>query len=547
MYGLPRLPAADGIKKHISTVFKGYDHRLGAGDGTLWDMENLTGDYYPLLGSRKPRYSVEEIAKPNGFYCHDGKWWVNGNKLYKDGTLKATLTAYETDVYRTMVSLGAYIVILPDKMYYNTATSASGTLGATTTQTGATIKNGTYAGESAVGNTIYKSGVDWASLGYHVGDAVTITDVNDGAYSITDPVIIREISGGELHFYENTFWDDPDHADVTGLDLTITRSVPDMDFICENENRLWGCKGDHIYACKLGDPFNWNVLDGLSTDSYQVDVGSVGDFTACCSYLGYPVFFKEEHIYKVYGDRPSNFQVMGSATLGVEEGSSRSPAIAGETMFYLARTGVVAYAGGIPQSIHGVFGTERYRNAVGGSDGVRYYISMQDTRNNWHLFVFDSTTGLWHREDNKHVLDFGWNGELYFLDSTGTIWLNGNARTVDAGAVIEAPLTSMAEFGDFTESKSSGWSSSTPQPNKKGTAKIQIRIELEANATVIIDMQFDSDGVWRNVSTLETTVKRSYYLPIIPRRSDHFRIRFRGTGQWRLYSLVRENYIGSEL
>ena len=85
-----------------------------------------------------------------------------------------------------------------------------------------------------------------------------------------------------------------------------------------------GCgaaKGDTVYASKLGDPFNWNVFDGLSTDSYAVDVGSAGDFTACCSYLGYPCMFKEEHIYKVYGDKPSNFQVMGSASWGWKRGA----------------------------------------------------------------------------------------------------------------------------------------------------------------------------------------------------------------------------------
>ena len=39
--------------------------------------------------------------------------------------------------------------------------------------------------------------------------------------------------------------------------------------------------------------------------------------------------------------------------------------------------------------------------------------------------------------------------------------------------------------------------------------------------------------------------KRSYYLPIIPRRCDHFRIRMSGQGECRLYSLVREVYTGS--
>lgn len=97
------------------------------------------------------------------------------------------------------------------------------------------------------------------------------------------------------------------------------------------------------------------------------------------------MLFKEEHIYKVYGDKPSNFQVMGSASLGVEAGSDASIAIAGETLFYLARTGIVAYSGGIPQQVGAAFGTQRFRNAVGGSDGTKYYVSMKDTDDAWHL------------------------------------------------------------------------------------------------------------------------------------------------------------------
>lgn len=98
---------------------------------------------------------------------------------------------------------------------------------------------------------------------------------------------------------------------------------------------------------KLGDPFNWNVFEGLETDSYAVDTGSAGDFTGCVSFLGYPVFFKEDHIYKVYGSIPSNFEVMGSATLGVAKGCGGSLAIAGERLLYLSNSGVMIYSGGI--------------------------------------------------------------------------------------------------------------------------------------------------------------------------------------------------------
>lgn len=525
--GLPSMAYADGIRKAKQTKFGGYNHNLHAQDGELWDMLNLTSDLNPLLSPRRARWLLQKLQRPNGFYAKDGLYWVDGTGFYADGAQKGTVT----DSRKKFASIGAYIIILPDMAWYNRLTGEFGSM--TATWSGSVkLQDGTYVGEAAKANTIYRAGVNWADI-FREGDGVTISGCTTHPEN-NKTAIIREIDGNYLRFYENCFVIN-DGGDTENL--TLTRAIPDLDYICENENRLWGCKGDTVYASKLGDPFNWNVFDGVATDSFAVDVGSAGDFTGCCSYLGYPCFFKEENIYKVYGDKPSNFQVMGSASLGVEEGSHGSLAIAGEVLFYLSRTGIVAYSGGIPQSVAAPFGTDRYRNAVAGSDGTKYYVSMQGADGGWTLFVFDTRTNLWHKEDEREIVGFGWNSELYFLDGEGSIWLNGNARTVPEGATPEEAVESMAEFGDFVED----------DPNKKGTAKIQVRMELDAGASVTIYMQFDSDGVWREVKTLTTTVKRSFYLPIIPRRSDHFQIRFNGTGGWRLYTLVRENYSGSEL
>ena len=523
---LPSMVYSSGIRKYQQVQFGGYNHNLSAKDGELWDMENLTSDFYPLLSPRLPRYKVETLTKPNGLYAKDGLYWVDGTGFYAEGEKKGDVS----DSRKVFSSLGAYIIILPDKAYYNKLTGEFGSLAASWSGS-AKIQNGTYAGEDAEANTIYASGADWEEH-FKAGDAVTISGAEAHPEN-NKTIVIREIDGDNLRFYENSF------VIAEGGDtenLTISRDVPDMDFLCENENRLWGCKGDTIYSSKLGDPFNWNVFDGLSTDSFAVDVGSAGDFTACVSYLGYPVFFKEENIYKVYGDRPSNFQVMGSASLGVETGSHLSPAIAGEVLFYLSRAGVVSYSGGIPQIISAPFGTERYKNAVGGSDGVKYYVSMEHD-GEFTLFVYDTRYGLWHKEDHLQAISFGWDQDLYFLSADGALWLNGNAREAPEDAVSEGVVESAAEFADFVENS----------PNKKWTSKIQLRAELDAGATLKIEIQFDSDGTWNLVSQMETTVKRSFYLPIIPRRSDHYRLKLTGSGDWKLYSMVRENYIGSEL
>ena len=524
---LPKMRNEDSIRKNQLTTFGGYNHTLGAGDGEIWDMTNMTSDFHPLLASRTPRYQVASLKNPNGFYAHDGLFWVDGTGFYADGKKVGEVSNSEKHI----TSLGIYIIILPDKLVYNRKTGEFKGMEASWTGP-VKIQDGTYAGETAKANTIYAQGANWSNL-FSVGDAVTIEGCTKHEANNFTP-IIREIDGDYLRFYENTFVIDEGGDQESSV--TIKRTVPDMDFLIENENRLWGCKDDTIYASKLGDPFNWNVFDGLATDSFAVGVGSPGDFTAAFSYLGYPCFFKEEYIYKVYGSKPSNFQVMSSASLGVEKGSHKSLAVAGEILFYQSRVGIAAYSGGIPQSISQELGSGRFKNAVAGSNGVKYFVSMEDGSGQWNLFVYDTRHKLWHREDDTQAVAWGWNQELYYMDKDGYIWVTGNVRDVPDGATQESNIQSVAEFGDFVEAS----------PNKKGTSKIQLRMELDEGASVTVHIQFDSDGEWHQVDTLTATKKRSFQIPILPRRSDHFRLRFTGVGQWRLYSLARESYVGSE-
>lgn len=521
---IKRMPAVrngDGIGKIQQVQFGGYWHTPAAQDGEIYDMENMSGRDFPLLSTRHPRWMWRKLKKPNGLYAHDGMYWVDGTTMYENGRAVGTVS----DGQKRFASIGTYIIILPDMMYYDRLTRYFGSLAAKWSGE-VEFKDGEYAGVEAKGNTMTTTGEEFP---FRAGDAVTISGSGENDKSI----IIREVSedGKTLVFYENSFVNGRRDA------VTVRREVPALRFACENENRLWGCDGDTIYASKPGDPFNFNVFDGLSTDSYAVTVGSAGDFTACVSYMGYPCFFKENQIYKVYGSKPSDFQVMGSASLGVDDGSPASPATAGETLYYLSRTGIVAYAGGIPQGVADAFGGVRYHTAVGGSDGERYYVSMQDGDGVWSLFCYDTTKRLWHREDETEVVAFAYHQGLWMLSADGWLQLMGCAEEIPAFVQAETQVESFVEFGDFVEGS----------PNRKGTAKLQMRVELEASAKLTVKMMFDSDGRWRQVAELTTEKKRSYYLPIIPRRCDHFRIRLEGVGEWRLYSLTREHYAGSEI
>ena len=530
---LPAIAVSDGIKTVTQTEFKGLNRNLGAKDGEIWDMENLTSDYYPLIAPRPQRRLYKTLTAPGGLYCWEKLAWVDGTSFYYDGAAKGTVTAGQ----KTFAALGAYIVILPDKAYYNTYTGEFGSMEASWSGGSLTFTNGLLFEEAAEANCIEAAGVDWSDY-FKAGDAVTISGCTKHPENNKTPVI-REIDGDKMYFYEYAFTLDGEEGTTpyteTGA-LSIERTVPDLKYICQNENRLWGCDGTTIYASKLGDIFNWNVYEGLDTDSYAVDTGSAGEFTACVSYLGYPIFFKEDHIYKVYGSLPSNFEVMGSATLGVAEGSARSLAIAGEMLFYLSRSGIMAYSGGIPQPVGGALGLERFKNAAGGSDGMKYYVSMAS--DGYKLYVYDVRRGMWHIEDSACATHFAmYGGNLYFLNDEGEIWITGNIQDPPEGTGLEAPVEWTAEFADFTEE----------EPYKKGIAKILVRVELEAGSTLDVYMKFDSQDWIKVNGTLTADVKRSYYLPVVPRRADHYRIKFQGTGNGRVYSIAREYYTGSAL
>lgn len=521
MNNLPSMIHLDGLRQFQISQFSGYDHRIAAQNGYVWDMQNLCGDYYPVLASRPARHTVKSVTKANGLYCTDHIFLVDGTSLTVDGVSVGTLS----DSKKIMQGMSGRVIIFPDKMIYTGEELES--LEESYSAAGLVFGDGTYAGQEAKSNSITTTG---AAFPFKVGDAVAITGCTvEPANNITP--IIREISedGKTLRFYENTFTGE--NITETGT-VTLSRNVPDMDFICANENRLWGCKDDSIFCSKLGDPYNWYVFDGLSTDSWSVETGTPGKFTACCSYLGYPIFFKEDKIFKVYGDKPSNFQVMSSATLGVMAGSHKSLAVAGETLFYLARVGIVAYSGGIPRSIAAPFGDVRYQNAAAGSDGTKYWVSMEDLEGTSHLFCYDTNVGGWYKEDNTKLVDTGYLNGMYALTENALILL-GRPISIPEGSTEEPSMTSWVEFGDIT----------LDTFDSKYPVRLRLRLSALEGVTVAAQIQYDG-GDWQTAETVQTTSMAPFYLAFKVQRCDHFRLKLTANGAWQMWSLMVELYDG---
>lgn len=313
--------------------------------------------------------------------------------------------------------------------------------------------------------------------------------------------------------------------------VTIQRIAdPDLDFICEHNNRLWGVAGDKIYASKLGDPKVFTAETTTQVDPWNTQVGTDGEWTGIVSYSGAVLAFKEHVVHKVLGTLPENYVTYTYNIEGIKKGCHASAAIVGEVLYYYAPGGVYAYAGAAPSLVSANFGVKKYGDAVAGTDGSRYYLSAKDEeRGEYDLHVLDTQRGIWLREDGLRAGGFDWyESGLYALDLD-----TGNILKLSSG---DEEVAWSATSGKLFEDSL----------NRRRYTKLVLRADLGQGSEIHIDTSRD-DGEFTELYQHRTESGKTIVLPVMPGRADNFRIRIRGKGFVRIRGLAREYKEGSEL
>ena len=316
---------------------------------------------------------------------------------------------------------------------------------------------------------------------------------------------------------------------------TIETYVPYLDYICEKNNRLCGCsnKDNTIYVSALGEPFQLsNFIGNVSVNSFAVAVGSDGAFTGC-SVLGSSVlFWKEDKLHKLLGEYASEYTLYSYDFDGVQAGSHKSQQVINETLFYLGSQGVYAYGGGIPTLISENFGQRRFKNGVAGRDTDSYYLSAEDKNGNPHLFVYETTSGLWLREDDLRAKDFARAGrDLYVLDRGGII------HKMDSGEA-DKDVEWMAYFTPFYET----------MQGRKTYSKLLIRAEIPQGAYIKPEVRYDG-GDWKSLPAItggKDAKNDTVAIPIPINRCDKFELRLSGKGDVAILGMVREFMVRSD-
>ena len=511
---LPRLsgsrPAGDKVIQ-----FKGYNNTDRAGRGEFTAMENMSGDRYPLLAPRKPRGTIMELGKANGLLAREKLLWVDGDKLYYDGSEVAAVE----DSEKTLISFGAYVLVFPDKLMYNTADGELKQMEHTYTSTGTVSYKQSWLTEDVdedldpEGQIYVKIGATGIDSGFQKGDGVTLEGFTESALNGTH--VIRDIGDGWIKIIAAIDKDGSQTAAVT-----VERKLPECDFWTVAENRLWGCcSKDHaIYASAQGNPCNFYAYDTTADASWQRMVPGDGEFTGAITYLGYVMFFKENGVHKVYGSKPTNFQTVEGQLRGVARGCYKSMQIVNEVLYYKAPSGIMSFQGALPEEV----GDEiegGYTVAEAGTVGNKYYISMEKG-GKYHLFVYDAAKGVWHREDNTQARWFTKDGDkLYYIE--------GNAIKTAVGGDKEVVEWS-ADTSDFTYQVA----------DAKFVSRVSIRAEVPWGSALEVWIDYDSLGVWQRLKSVGGKTKNIINVPLIPRRCDHFKLRFCGYGEAAVHDMT---------
>lgn len=510
---LPNIPYAMQKSKSEIVAMRGINFSDALQDGDLAESKNLSARRYPYIATRRARAKQAQYAGCTAMTAWAKLVVVQGTDLLYEGAVRGQVTAGA----KQFAVVNTKLVIWPDKKYLDLNTMELLPLAELLTGTGAV-----FTGNSI---TIAWDGVDLTEH-FKAGDGIKVSGCVTEESNNKD-IVIKSVTATEIFVNDDTFTE----ATESDAPISFERSVPDMDYICESENRLWGCSNNKqtIYASALGDPTNFNVFQGLSTDSYALAVGSEGEFTGCCKLSSSVLFWKQNKLHKMLGTYPAEYSLYSYDIEGLQAGCHKSLQVINEVLFYMGLHGIYAYSGGTPSLISANFGEKAFTDAVAGNDGDSYYLSVRDG-DAYRLMIYETRSGIWVHEDDIRCIDFARIGkDMYFADGDGDIYL------ADTGA-DDPDIEWFAQFTPFYE---------TIQ-GRKVYSKMLLRLELPEKSYVIASTRQDG-GPWREAGRVVGRAVDAVPMRIPLTRCDKFEIRLSGKGPCAILSILREFSVGSEV
>ncbi len=481
------------------------------------DMINFSSDMYPWLVSRgrlrRRKYPLKfnngaGINLPYIYNVQDGKFFYNRQEMFK-----------VSEGNKNFYHYNGKIIICPDMIYYDPETEEYGKFGITTDEITYKISKRTVGSVDFGLSSIHSDDAVLTDY-FKVGDGIKITDEEglgiSGFHTIT--AVNRE--DGTL------FFDKFEFGDGEGFTLTgrLSHGAPERcDAACICGGRVWVASGNKIQASTINDERNWAIGGDDEKSSFICDFDNGETITACIEFEGNPVFFSEKKIYKVYGDRASNFYLKCCSNWGgVPKRMSNTVSIFKDKIFYLSEHGVTYFDGNSPKLLEDTpFSITE--DAFAASDGKNYFVFVNDGSK--ILYVYDGNNNQWQKYDGCEFIGFvTYNGGVYGYTQNSICWLWGSPDLFEQYGLEDVPY----HFVDFLL-----------DINGRSPFNVVLDVECDETADFEISISYDSDTTRTLLKTLRGVFEGKIQIPIIPKSCKSIRIALGGKGS----IIIKELYV----
>lgn len=581
----PSLKTIPASREAVS-VFRGLNEGEDISDGEFSAMLNMSSECYPQAATCCAPIVYDSEVRPQGLLSKEVVCYVQGQSLaVGEDIYDLGLTPGE----KKLIPMGAYILILPDKKYFNTADDRDfGPIerGAEADQwllepcdSQGNPRNFDYISdtvptdpqEGAVWYDVsgehhelkqYSAETDtWTPIQSYVrvelgtetcdlqslfsaGERVQFQILGDALMEDGGAPLAQQYPDGEV---EQAIWAltgevkpvllDSRSAVFPGLvptrvrlsnTLRLGNFMPEMDHLFECGNRLWGCR----YGRQNGKYVN------------EIYASKLGDFRVWSSFQGVST---DSYTASVGTDGPftAAMNYMGYPLFFKGDYIHRVyGSYPGE--YRIQTTPCRGVAIGSSRSLCLLGDTALYlgKDGVYAYDGAMPSLISQSFRivagpgvagvlgERYYLslpgglYVYDSRHRLWHRRSAIFACQMcNWQGRLLYFDREGQ-----GIMELDCG---NKGVAFSMETGILADSR------------QRRIRSICLRYSLKGWGRVMVE--YDSSGVWLAAGSLQETKLGWTNLPLRPRRCDHFRLKLCGEGRLRLHSIIKTIEEGSDL
>lgn len=570
-----RTPALSKVDSSYVTLdsFGGINRTPSADPRDLYDGQNLVLDDFPAVRSRKKANIERHIyPRPTSMLFADGKLiYTSGTSLFIDGAALFTELdpgdkslvlfgskvcvfpdGYYVDLYsldrggeavrgylsnlRSMSDAGALCVPSTEDSFDKTTVSSAEPHEADvlwwydTSKTPGELK---HRPDSASGWTVFEpthtsilsSGI---GAGFNERDGVFVESDID---ALNTSALVASVKENALLL---SFRTERAYTLFYGSnELRVSRPVPRLERAAAYKNRLCGARYgtdengetfNEIVLSRLGDPFNWNVFDGGIDDSYRASVSSFGPFTGVAVQSGYVLFFKEDRVYRLMGDRPSNFTLNEHLTEGVGPGFTHTLVSDGDALYFMNRRGIFSFGGNTATLISSPLGDAVFTEGEAGVFRGRVFFSVRGDFGE-KTYSYSPAKRFFEPYSNSY---FALYAPAY--DCIYALMLR------DGNVVLEK-----LEYGE-DGNEVPGWGLVTQEFGKESfghylISEVTLRIRLSTPADVRIYAEYDGSGERELIGRADGNDGEVVSLTSALPRHDKVRFHLYGYGGMELFSL----------